>query len=216
MASMTVGVLGTGDVGRVLAGGIAALGHRVTLGSRDAAKAREVAARAGNGVAAGTFAEAVKGAELVVLATSWAGTENALRLAGGPSAFAGKIVLDATNPLDFSKGAPPRLTHAGDDSGGEQVQRWLPGARVVKAFNTVGNAHMVNPSFPGGPPDMLVAGDDEGAKRTVSDLARALGWSVVDLGGIASARWLEGLAMAWIVHGFRTSTWNHAWKLLRK
>ncbi|HUL60616.1 MAG TPA: NAD(P)-binding domain-containing protein [Anaeromyxobacteraceae bacterium] len=216
MAAMKAGVLGTGDVGRVLAGGLAGLGHAVTLGSRDAGKAREVAAKAGSGVQGGTFADAVKGADLVVLATSWAGAENALKLAGGPAAFAGKVVMDATNPLDLSQGPPPKLNPAGTDSAGERVQRWLPGAKVVKAFNMVGNAHMVKPQFPGGPPDMLVAGNDEGAKKAVTEVARGLGWSVVDLGGIESARWLEALAMAWILYGFKTNTWNHAWKLLRK
>jgi predicted dinucleotide-binding enzyme len=218
MRSLKIGVLGTGDVGRVLGKGLAALGHEVKLGSRDAAneKVRAWVADAGAKASGGTFADAARHGEVVLLATLWSGTESALRLAGGPAAFAGKVVVDATNPLDFSQGVPPRLTHALTDSGGEQVQRWLPGAKVVKAFNSVGNALMVNPRLPGGPPDMFVAGDDAGAKALVSELCAALGWATVDAGGIEGSRDLEALAMVWIHHGFRTNTWTHAFKLLRK
>lgn len=92
--------------------------------------------------------------DVIVIATLWGGTENAIRLADTRN-FAGKVVIDTTNPLVFSPGAPPALALGHTDSGGEQVQRWLPEARVVKAFNTVGNAHMVNPQFPGGPPHMF-------------------------------------------------------------
>jgi hypothetical protein len=171
-------------------------------------------ARAGARASAGTFAEAAAHAEVAVLATLWAGTENALRLAG-PQNLAGKVVMDATNPLDFGH-MPPRLALGHSDSGGEQVQRWLPGARVVKAFNIVGNAHMVRPQFPGGPPDMFICGDDQAAKRTVGEICAALGWPVNDLGGLEMARYLEPFAMVWIVHGFRSNSWNHAFKLLRK
>ncbi|HEU4787844.1 MAG TPA: hypothetical protein VFS57_10555, partial [Gemmatimonadaceae bacterium] len=102
------------------------------------------------------------------------------------------------------------------DSGGDQVQRWLPDARVVKAFNIVGNAHMFRPEFPGGPPDMFIAGNDESAKATVSGILKSFGWEVIDLGGIEGSRYLEPMAMAWVVHGFRSGSWNHAFKLLRK
>ncbi|MDB4951566.1 MAG: putative oxidoreductase, coenzyme F420-dependent [Gemmatimonadetes bacterium] len=212
---MNIGILGSGDVGQTLGLGLAAAGHEVVLGTRDPAgdKAQAWAARAGGRGRAGTFAEAAAFGEVVVLATLWSGTENALRLAGAEN-LAGKVVMDATNPLDFSQGAP-RLALGHTDSGGEQVQRWVPSARVVKAFNTVGSPHMVNPDFPGGPPDMLIAGDHDAAKATVSRLAGDLGWPTVDLGGIDGARFLEPLAMAWVVYGFRTGTWNHAFKLLR-
>jgi len=97
------------------------------------------------------------------------------------------------------------------------VQRWLPKARVVKAFNIVGNASMVQPQFPGGHPDMFLCGNDAAAKETVGDICTAFGWPpVIDLGGIEMSRYLEPLAMIWIVYGFRTNTWNHAFKLLRK
>jgi predicted dinucleotide-binding enzyme len=217
---VNIGVLGSGDVGQVLGIGLAAAGHTVMLGSRDPAseKVRAWVARAqeraGGRASAGTFAQAAAFGEVAVLATLWSGTESALRLAGHQN-LAGKVVMDATNPLDFSQGAPA-LAVGHTDSGGEQVQRWVPDARVVKAFNTVGNALMVNPDFHDGPPDMLIAGNDDGAKATVSRLAADLGWPTLDLGGIEMSRHLEPLAMLWIVHGFRTGTWNHAFKLLRK
>lgn len=215
---MRIGVLGSGDVGRTLARGLASRGNDVMLGTRDpsAERIQSWLAATSSPITAGTFADAAAFGELIILATLWDGTENVIRLAKKP-AFAGKIVLDTTNPLDFSHGVPPTLTLAGDDSAGEQVQRWLPDAKVVKMFNTIGNAHMVDPAFPGGPPDLYICGDDAGAKQTATELARTLGWpATIDLGGIFNARYLEPMAMVWIVHGFNTKSWNHAFKLLRK
>ena len=125
-------------------------------------------------------------------------------------------MIDTTNPLDFSAGIPPKLSVGHTDSAGEQVQRWLPNSRVVKAFNIVGSAHMFKPEFPGGPPDMFICGDDDQAKVTVTDLLQAFGWSGIDIGGIECARYLEELAMVWIRHFFRVNSVNHAFKLLRK
>jgi len=96
------------------------------------------------------------------------------------------------------------------------VQRWLPDARVVKAFNIIGNAHMFKPQFPGGPPDMFVCGNDADAKKTVTDLCTGFGWPVIDIGGIEGARLLEPLAMLWILHAIHSSSGNHAFRLLRK
>src|SRR5207249_11744662 len=142
------------------------------------------------------FAEAATFADLAVLATLWSGTENAIRLAD-PNSLAGKVVIDATNPLVFAPNAPPGLALGHTDSGGEQVQRWLPGSRVVKCFNTVGHALLAGPPLPGGPPDMFLCGDDPHARQTVSELCRALGWGSVDLGGIEGARLLEPLCVLW-------------------
>lgn len=126
-------------------------------------------------------------------------------------------MIDATNPLDTSHGPPPRLAVGFDDSAGELVQRWLPGARVVKAFNIVGNASMFRPQFPGGPPDMFICGNDAAAKTTVTEICTSFGWpGAVDLGSIEMARYLEPLAMVWITFGIHSRTWSHAFKLLRK
>jgi predicted dinucleotide-binding enzyme len=213
---MRIGILGTGDVGRALGNGFAALGHEVKMGSRDASnpKIKDWMGKAGAHTSGGTFDQAAAFGEIVVLATGWSGTENALRLAG-PSNVTGKVLIDATNPLDFAT-SPPRLALGHTDSGGEQVQRWVPGAHVVKAFNIVGNAHMFRPDFPGGPPHMFICGNAERAKTTVSTLLNEFGWDVIDLGGIEHSRFLEPLAMVWIVHGFKSGSWNHAFKLLAK
>jgi predicted dinucleotide-binding enzyme len=216
MSKQKIGVLGTGDVGQVLGGGFAALGHDVKIGGRDAKNEKAAAwvSKTGAHASAGTFEDAAKFGDVIILATLWTGTKSALDLAG-PDNFAGKVVIDATNPLDFSKGAPT-LAVGHTDSGGEQVQRWLPKAHVVKAFNIVGNPHMVNPSFPGGKPDMFIAGNDEAAKKTVSELCQALGWPVIDVGGIEKSRYLEPLAMLWIDYFIRNKTGSHAFSLLRK
>jgi predicted dinucleotide-binding enzyme len=211
---MDVGILGSGDVGRALGRGFARHGHAVTLGTR--APEREELRRwaAETGARVGTFAEAAGAADLLVLATHGDGTLSAIEMAG-PARFAGKTVIDATNPLDFSNGPPPTLSISGDDSAGERVQRALPDARVVKGFNIVGNAFMVDPDLPGGPPTMFIAGDSDEAKATVRALLDDFGWETSDLGGIGASRYLEALAMVWILHGFRTGTWAHAFKLLR-
>jgi 8-hydroxy-5-deazaflavin:NADPH oxidoreductase len=214
---MNIGVLGSGDVGRVLAAGYADRGHQVMLGSREPASEKLAAwcQGAGSKVMTGTFAEAAVFGEVIILATLWNGTENALELANHAN-LAGKVIVDATNPLVFEPGKPPSLALGNTDSGGEQVQRWLPEAHVVKCFNIVGNAHMVDPDFPGGPPDMFIGGDDAEAKKTVTALCAELGWPVIDLGGIEAARLLEPLCITWVLYGLRTNSWNHAFKLLRK
>jgi predicted dinucleotide-binding enzyme len=214
---MKVGVLGTGDVGKALANAFLSLGYDVKMGAREAGnpKAAAWAKEAGTKASAGTFAEAARFGDVVVLATLGVANESALRQAGLDS-FDGKLLIDTTNPLDFSGGMPPTLAVTGKDSGGEQVQRLLPKAKVVKAFNTVGNAHMFRPQFPSGPPDMFICGDDEGAKQRLGEILHEFGWGVVDIGGISGARYLEAMCLAWVLYGIRANTWNHAFKLLRK
>jgi len=214
MEKVKVGVLGSGDVGKVLAGGFLKLGHEVRIGSRSPEKLKEWAAGAGDGASTGTFAEAAEFGDIIVLATHGEGTQSAIEMAGAAN-FDGKVVIDATNPLDFSSGGP-QLSIGLNDSLGERVQRWLPKARVVKAFNTVGNAHMIDPQFPGGPPTMFIGGNDADAKKLVTQVCEAWGWEVAALGGIDASRYLEPMCMAWVVYGIRTGTWNHAFKLLKK
>lgn len=214
MEKVKVGVLGSGDVGKVLAGGFLKLGHEVRIGSRSPEKLSEWAANAGSGASTGTFAEAAKFGDIIVLATLGEGTQSAIEMAGADN-FDGKVVIDATNPLDFSSGGP-QLSIGFNDSLGERVQRWLPKAKVVKAFNTVGNPHMIDPQFPGGPPTMFIAGNDADAKKLVTQVCEAWGWEVADLGGIEASRYLEPMCMTWVVYGIRTGQWNHAFKMLRK
>lgn len=214
---MRIGILGTGDVGKALGNAFIALGHDVKMGSREAAnpKAKAWAAEAGAKASAGTFADAAEFGEIAVLACLGAAVEPVLR-AAGPDRLRGKILIDTTNPLDMSSGFPPALTVGHTDSGGEQVQRLVPDAHVVKAFNTVGNAHMFRPTFPGGPPDMFICGNDDAAKQKVSALLADFGWGVIDLGGIEASRHLEPMCIVWVAHGARSGSWNHAFKMLRK
>jgi 8-hydroxy-5-deazaflavin:NADPH oxidoreductase len=214
---MRIGILGTGDVGRALGKGFIALGNDVTIGSRDPTNEKAVswAQHAGPKASAGSFGDAASSADLVVVATLGVANESALRSAGLDK-FRGKVVIDATNPLDFSGGMPPKLAITGYDSGGEQMQRLLPDAHVVKAFNTVGNAHMFRPSFPGGPPDMFICGNDAGAKRIVAGALRDFGWGVADIGGIEGSRYLEAMCLVWVLYGATARSWNHAFKLLTK
>jgi predicted dinucleotide-binding enzyme len=219
-SNMKIGILGTGDVGKVLAAGFKAAGHEVMIGTRDPAsgKLADWLSDAGKGVRVGTFGQAAAFGEVVVFAIGWAHAKEAIDLAD-PANFRGKVMLDASNPLGFEReGGPPVLVLGYDDSAGEQVQRWLPGARVVKCFNIVGNAHMVNPDFGGEKPDMFICGNDAAAKATANELAQELGWPpVIDLGDISKARYLEPMAMVWITHLFNNGfNGNHAFKLLRK
>jgi predicted dinucleotide-binding enzyme len=202
MKKQKVGILGTGDVGKTLARGFASRGCDVRIGSRT---------KKGEFV---TFAEAAQFGELLVIATKWEGTGQALEQAG-PAHFAGKVVIDATNPLKEVDGRPTGLERGFTDSGGEQVQRWLPGAKVVKAFNTVGNALMVDPKLPGGPPTMFIGGNDADAKREVTDILTDFGWETLDAGGIEAARQLEPMCWLWVQTAFKTGQWMQAFKMLR-
>ncbi len=216
MENKKIGILGTGDVGRALGNGFVSLGYSVKMGSREAgnAKALEWAKTAGPLASTGTFSDAAAFGEVVILAGLWSATESILQQAGEAN-LAGKVLIDATNPLNFGPQGPA-LAVGHTDSGGEQVQRWVPKAHVVKCFNIVGNPHMFRPQFPGGPPDMLIAGNDAGAKQTVTAICKAFGWDVIDLGGIAASRLLEPFAMVWITHYINTKSGNHAFKLLKK
>ncbi len=214
---MQIGILGSGEVGQALGLGFAQLGHEVKIGTREPAsdKLMPWLAKAGKKASTGSFEETARFADMAVLATLWSGTQAAISLAQ-PGNLARKVVMDVTNPLIYEPNKPPRLALGHTDSGGEQVQRWLPNSKVVKAFNTVGHAHMVNPQFPGGPPDMFICGDDASAKQAVAVICKNFGWGVVDVGGIEGARLLEPMCILWVMHGLQTGGWNHAFKLLHK
>lgn len=213
MQKVRIGVIGSGEVGRALGRGFAALGHDVRIGSREPAKLQEWADAVGARASTGTFEETARFGDVIVLATLGVATLDALRLSG-TGHFDGKVVIDTTNPLDFSRGMPPQLSVGHTDSLGEQVQRLLPGARVVKAFNTVGNALMVNPQLPGGPPDMFICGNDDDAKTIVAQMCQHFGWGVIDIGPIECSRYLEPMCLVWVLHGVRSGSWSHAFKML--
>lgn len=201
---MRIAVLGSGMVGRSMAGGLAGLGHEVTLGTRDAAVTagrQEMAAwqREHPAVRLAGFAEAADGADLLVNASNGAVSAEVLRLAGAERCE-GTVLLDIANPLDFSQGMPPTLFVKDTDSLAEQLQRAFPGLRVVKSLNTMTADLMVNPSrLADGDFTTFVSGDDAEAKSLVTALLHDLGHrDVLDLGDLASARGTEMMMPVWL------------------
>lgn len=209
---MKIGILGTGAVGRAMAGKLAALGHDVVLGTRNP---RETLARTGPDrrgqpsvadwlkqhatVRLAEFPDAARHGEMVVNATSGDGTLDAINSAGEAN-LAGKVLLDIANPLDFSSGFPPSLSVCNTDSLAEQIQRAVPTARVVKSLNTVNTSVMVDPAaVGGGDHTIFVCGNDGAAKATVVGLLRDMGWrDIIDLGDLSNARGTEMYLPIWV------------------
>jgi predicted dinucleotide-binding enzyme len=214
---MKIGVLGSGEVGRTLGSGLVALGHQVMMGTRNIAKPEVQTWLRENGprVCAGSFAEAATFGETLFFCIRWSGAENAIALAGR-GAFAGKVVVDVTNPIDFAKGIPPRPAIGSDTSAGEIIQRWLPASRIVKAFNTLSAKHMTDGRLGDERLDIFIAGNDAAAKKTVEAILAEWHWDVHDLGGIEQSALLESFALLSILHGFRTNRWDHLFKLVYK
>jgi predicted dinucleotide-binding enzyme len=206
-----IGILGSGAAARTLGDGLVRLGHPVMLGSRDPAKLAEWADALGPGARVGTVAEAARFGELLILSVLGRAAEDVVRSAGAEN-LANKVLIDASDPLDFSSGRPGLFVGT-VDSLGERIQRLAPQARVVKALNIVLADVMINPGLTGGSPDMFIAGDDEAAKNLVTELLGRFGWPVIDLGGIENARWLEALSLLWVVYSHRTGKTHHAFKL---
>lgn len=199
---MKIAVLGTGDVGRVLGSGLIRAGHEVILGSRtrDKTEAVDWARENGDRASNATFEEAAREAELVFNCTAGVHALSALEQAGAAN-LAGKVLVDVSNPLDFSNGFPPTLLVCNMDSLGEQIQRAFPKAKVVKAFNTLANPLMVDPNQLPGDHQLLVCGDDTAAKEQVRELAGSFGWREsqwLDLGGIEQARGTEMYLALWV------------------
>jgi predicted dinucleotide-binding enzyme len=214
MAGKRVGVLGSAVVGKTLAAGFARLGYPTKVGTRDPGKLASWAA--GAGVEVGTFEEAARFGEVLVLAVKGLAAESALRLAGAGN-LAGKPILGTTNPLAESppEGGVLRFFTTLEDSLMERQQRAHPQARFVKAWSSVGNALMVDPRLPGGPPTMFVCGDDAGAKSEAAAILAEMGWETEDCGGAVAACTIEPLCILWCIPGFLAGDWAHAFKVLR-
>lgn len=211
-----IGVLGSGVVGKVLSAGFKNHGYDVMIGSREPAKLREWMETDGQVEKAGTFEEAASFGDIVVLATKGTAALDALKLAGAPSLH-GKTVIDATNPI---ADAPPdngvlKFTTTLDRSLMEDLQDAFPDGHFVKAFNSVGNAFMVDPDFGGIKPTMFIAGNNENAKAEVRSVLDQFGWETEDMGGAEAARAIEPLCILWCIPGFRSNQWSHAFKLLK-
>jgi len=211
---MKIGVLGSGVVGETLANGFLKKGHEVMRGSREPGKLAAWKGQAGAKAQAGTFEQAARFGEVVVLAVKGGA---AVELAGAlDAALAGKSVIDTCNPI---ADAPPvngvlQFFTGPNDSLLERLQARVPATRFVKAFSCVGSGQMVDPKLPGGPPTMFVCGNDDGARKQVRGLVEQLGWGVEDMGGAEAARAIEPLCMLWCIPGFRQNRWTHAFKLL--
>ncbi len=209
---MRLGILGTGVVGKTIAAGLAGLGHEVMVGTRNPERtlSRTEPDQYGNPpfgtwqrehpeVELGTFGEAAAHGEVVVNATAGSVSLEALDMAGEEN-LNGKVLIDISNPLDFSKGTPPTLSVSNTDSLGEQIQRRFAEAKVVKTLHTMNAYLMVDPAqLAGGEHTVFVCGDDAEAKGTVSELLRSMGWTdIIDLGDISTARGTEMLMPIWL------------------
>ncbi len=214
---MKIGIIGSGLVGRVLASAFYKEGHAVMIGTRNISKPELIKWQQDYpAILLGSFQETAQQGDLLVLAVSGLAAEDAIALAGKEHFFE-KVVMDATNPI---AAVPPdngvlRFFTTLEDSLMERLQQILPDARLVKAFNSVGNAYMYKPVFAGGPPTMFICGNDAGAKKTVTGILHDFGWEAEDMGGVEGARAIEPLCMLWCIPGFLRNQWTHAFKLLK-
>ncbi len=213
---MKIGIIGSGIVGRVLATAFLKEGHQVILGTRNIEKEEVLKWKAANPSGLiGNFSTAAA-ADIIVLATGGSVTESAIQLAGVEN-FAGKLVMDATNPIADKPPVNGVLQFFTDlnESLLERLQKIIPQAKLVKVFNSVGSAHMYKPNFNGQQPTMFICGNDEEAKKTVTQILTAFGWETADMGMVEAARAIEPLCILWCIPGMRNNQWNHAFKLLK-
>ena len=211
---MKVGIIGSGDVAKALAAGFMEHGHVVMLGTRNPSKLEDWDWKNRGGIV-GSIADTARFGEILVLAVKGSAAEDAVRGAGLTN-LAGKTIIDATNPIADS--APSNgVLHfftSLEESLLERLQRAVPGAHFVKAFNSVGYNAMVNPKFKGGKPTMFICGNDEAAKKAVTGILDQFGWETADMGKAEAARAIEPLCLLWCIPGFLRNDWNHAFKML--
>lgn len=214
---MKIGILGSGIVGRVLASAFITEGHEVMLGTRNISKTEVVKWKKENASGhVGVFADAARFGELLVIATAGSAAEEVIKKAGVDQ-FSHKVVIDTTNPI---AAAPPvngvlKCFTNLDDSLMERMQRVAPKAKFVKAFNSVGNDFMYKPAFKDGKPTMFICGNDDSAKKTVTEILTSFGWDTEDMGKVEAARAIEPLCILWCIPGFIRNQWTHAFKLLK-
>jgi predicted dinucleotide-binding enzyme len=214
--SKNIGIIGSGVVAQSLGEGFIKYGYQVMLGTRDTSKLAEWLDGGGQGASIGSFSDAAAFGDIIVLATKGTAASAALELAGTDN-LSGKTVIDATNPI---KDEPPvngvlKFFTTFEESLMEQLQSAYPATKFVKAFNSVGSALMVNPSYTSNP-TMFICGNDEAAKKEVSEILDLFGWETADFGLVESARAIEPLCMLWCIPGIAKNEWTHAFKLLTK
>ncbi|MBN2616240.1 MAG: NAD(P)-binding domain-containing protein [Bacteroidales bacterium] len=210
-----IGIIGSGTVAQSLAKGFLKNGYQVVMGTRTAEKLQEFKNTEANAVGIGGFDEAASFGEIVVLAVKGTAAKEALQLAGATN-LAEKTILDATNPI-ADQAPESGVLHfftTLDSSLMEQLQQAFPEAHFVKAFNSVGSAFMVDPSFES-KPTMFICGNNENAKKEVGHIVELFGWEVSDMGSVEAARAIEPLCILWCIPGLKDNSWTHAFKLLK-
>ena len=210
------GIIGSGIVGQTLASGFLKYGYEVMIGTSDVSKLAGWKSKGGAPAHTGSFAEAAAFGEIIILAVKGDAAASALAKAGADN-LNGKTVIDVTNPI--ANAAPEngvlRFFTDINESLMEKLQKSFQGVNFVKAFNSVGNAFMVNPSFPGGKPSMFICGNSEDAKSDVKTILDQFGWETEDMGKSEAARAIEPLCMLWCIPGLTKNSWTHAFKLLK-
>jgi predicted dinucleotide-binding enzyme len=219
---LSVGILGSGEVGQTLGMGLLKWGYKVRLGSRNHTNPEVVSWLQSNYVthaSLGTFADAAK-SDIVIIATRDGGDTEGSLITAGLDNLKGKLVWDTINPLAFAADGSASLKMGLTTSHGESVQKWIPNSKVVKVFNAIGASDMVNPLFEDGEPTMFIAGDDKEAKATTQAILADLGWrpsNIIDAGGITESRTLEPLAVLWLRYSVQNKfSTHHAVSLLTK
>ncbi len=207
-----IGIIGSGDVAKALATGLIRHGYQVMLGSRDKSKRDKLHIE--TGAAAGTFGETASFGDMIILAVKGTAAESVISALN--LKLSGKTVIDATNPIADEppvNGVIHYFTSL-EESLLERLQKRAPGANLVKAFNSIGNAFMIDPQFES-KPTMFICGNNPSAKKDVATLIEKVGWEVADMGNVESARAIEPLCMLWCIPGMRENNWSHAFKFLK-
>ncbi len=209
------GILGSGVVAQTLGAGFLTYGYEVMLGTRDITKLKDWQSDDGKGAQIGSFAETASFGDIIVLAAKGTAVKAVLESAGAEY-LNGKTIIDAANPI---ADAPPvngvlKYFTTMDESLMEQLQSAYPEAHFVKAFNSVGSAFMINPSFES-KPTMFICGNNDEAKKEVTEILDLFGWETADFGKVESARAIEALCMLWCIPGIVNNEWSHAFKLLK-
>jgi len=210
-----IGIIGSGQVAQTLGNGFLKHNYKVMLGTRDAAKLDKWKASAGEHASIGSFEDAAKFGDIVVLAVKGLVAAEAIEMAG-PQHLLRKTVIDTTNPI---AAAPPengvlKYFTTLDESLMEQLQTQFPEVHFVKAFNSIGNGYMVNPSF-SEQPTMFICGNNDNSKNEVKHILELFGWGIADMGKATAARAIEPLCMLWCIPGMLQGQWNHAFRLIQ-
>lgn len=216
MKTKKIGIIGSGIVAQTLGAGLLKEGHQITLGTRNASKLDDWKSE-NQGAEVASFKETVENSDLIILAVQGAVAISALELVG-EEVLSGKTVIDATNPIDPNaapvNGVLKFFTDL-NESLMERIQVRFPNTNFVKAWSSVGSAHMIHPNFES-QPSMFICGNNETSKKEVSELLESVGWEALDFGKVEAARAIEPLCMLWCIPGFQNNQWSHAFKLLKQ